>query len=137
MKGAIIMTLKKQSIGNFRELEVYKKALVFNKKMNNLIETFPAYEKNNLSDQLRRASTSVCANIAEGVSNFYYGKEYDRLNSAIGSLSECRCFLDISRMLEYITEDQYHTLDKLAEEVLKMLIALANRTEKLMKEDAS
>ena len=137
MKGAIIMTLKKQSIGNFRELEVYKKALVFNKKMNNLIETFPAHEKNNLSDQLRRASTSVCANIAEGVSNFYYGKEYDRLNSAIGSLSECRSFLDISRMLDYITQDEYKTFDELAEEVLKMLIALANRTEKLMQEEAS
>ncbi|MFJ7368274.1 four helix bundle protein [Lysinibacillus sp. NPDC098008] len=129
--------MKKQSIGDFRELHVYKKALVFNKKMNNLIKTFPAYETNNLSDQLRRASTSVCANIAEGVSNFYYGKEYDRLNSAIGSLCECRCFLDISQMLEYINQDEFEAFDKLAEEVLKMLIALANRTEKLMKEDAS
>lgn len=129
--------MKKQSIGDFRELHVYKKALVFNKKMNNLIKTFPTYEKNNLSDQLRRASTSVCANIAEGVSNFYYGKEYDRLNSAIGSLSECRSFLDISRMLDYITQDEYKTFDELAEEVLKMLITLANRTEKLMQEEAS
>lgn len=131
------MAVKKDSIGNFRDLQVYRKALVFNKKMNNLIEAFPAYEKNKLSDQLRRASTSVCANIAEGVPNFYYGKEYDRLNSAIGSLRECRSFLDISRMLDYIAQDKYHTLDKLSEEVLKMLIALANRIEKLMKEDAS
>ena len=131
------MAIKKDFIGNFRDLQVYRKALVFNKKMNNLIETFPAYEKNNLSDQLRRASTSVCANISEGVGNYYYGKEFDRLNSAIGSLCECRSFLDIARMLDYLNQSEYETLDALAEEILRMLITLANRTEKLMKEDAS
>ena len=128
--------MKKQSIGNFRDLQVYRKALVFNKSMYKIIESFPSYEKNNLSDQLRRASTSVCANIAEGCSSYYIGKAFDRINTAIGSLSECRAFLDIATMLGYIDKETYRTLDDDAEEVLKMLIGLAKRTETAMSEEA-
>ena len=129
--------MKKQSIGNFRDLQVYRKALVFNKSMYKIIESFPSYEKNNLSDQLRRASTSVCANIAEGCGSYYYGKEFDRINTAIGSLYECRAFLDIATMLGYIDRQEYRTLDDDAEEVLKMLIGLAKRIETAMLGDAS
>ncbi|WP_016994705.1 four helix bundle protein [Lysinibacillus boronitolerans] len=131
------MALKKQNIGNFRELNVYRKALIFNKQMNTLIDSFPAYEKNNLSDQLRRASTSVCANLAEGCGNYYYKKEFDRLNTAIGSLCECRAFLDIATMLGHLEREEYHELDGEAEEILKMLIGMAKRIEKILEEDAS
>lgn len=129
--------MKKQSIGNFRDLQVYRKALVFNKTMYKIIETFPSYEKNNLSDQLRRASTSVCANIAEGCSSYYFGKEFDRINTAIGSLCECKAFLDIATMLDYIDREEYRSLDDDADEILKMLIGLAKRIESAMSGEAS
>ena len=131
------MTKKKQNIGNFRELDVYRRALSLNKKLYRIIEKFPSYEKNNLSDQLRRASVSVCGNLAEGVGNFYFGKTFDRLNSAIGSLRECQCYLDIATMLGYIDKETYRTVDDYAEEILKMLIGLAKRTETAMSEEES
>lgn len=137
MKGAIIMTLKKQSIGDFRKLDVYCKAILLNKKLYGIIEKFPSYEKTNLSDQLRRASVSVCGNLAEGVGNFYYGKQFDRLNSAIGSLCECQCYLDIATMLGYISQDEYRAVDGDAKEVLKMLIRLAKHIESAMSGEAS
>lgn len=124
---------RKQSIVDFRQLSVYQKSLTFHKQMYDLIETFPPCEKNNLADQLRRASTSICANIAEGVGNFYYGKERDRINSAIGSLSECRSFLDMAYGANYITSEECEELDGHANEILKMLIGLINRIEKMEK----
>lgn len=63
-------------------------------------------------DQLRRACSSCYANIAEGNANYYYGKEYDRMNTALGSIAECRAFLDMSVMQKYITKETYECLDK-------------------------
>lgn len=125
------MAEKKPFIGDFRELEVYKKALIFSNKIYRIIEGFPSYERNNLIDQLRRASSSCYANIAEGNANYYYGKEYDRLNTSIGSISECRAFLDMSVMQKYITKETYEYFDKEAEEIVKMLVGLMNRIERI------
>ena len=125
------MAEKKPFIGDFRELEVYKKALIFSNKIYRIIEGFPSYERNNLVDQLRRASSSCYGNIAEGNANFYYGKEYDRLNTALGSIAECRAFLDMSVMQKYITKETYECLDKEAEEIVKMLVGLMNRIERI------
>lgn len=125
------MAEKKTFIGNFRDLDVYRKALGFSNKIYKIVEKFPDYERNNLVDQLRRASTSVYSNIAEGNVNYYYGKEYDRLNTSIGSISECRAFLDMSVMQKYITKDTYEYLDKEAEEIVTMLVGLMNRIERI------
>lgn len=131
------MAEKKTFVGDFRDLEVYKKSLHFSKKIYKVVESFPSFERNNLVDQLRRASSSVYSNIAEGNANYYYRKEYDRLNTSIGSISECRAFLDMSVMQKYITEETYKSLDKEAEEIFKMLIAMANRIEKILNEEVS
>jgi len=131
------MAEKKQFIGDFRELEVYKKALIFSNKIYRIIEGFPSYERNNLVDQLRRASSSCYSNIAEANANYYYRKEYDRLNTSIGSIAECRAFLDMAIMQKYISREIYESLDKEAEEIFKMLIAIANRIEKILNEEAS
>ncbi|WP_137744610.1 four helix bundle protein [Robertmurraya siralis] len=125
------MAEKKRSIGDFRELEVYKKALIFSNKIYRTVESYPSYERNNLVNQLHRASSSVYSNIAEGNSNYYYGKEYDRLNTALGSIAECRAFLDMSVMQKYITKETYEYLDKEAEEIVKMLVGLMNRIERI------
>lgn len=125
------MVKKKENVGNFRDLEVYRKALIFSNKIYRTVESYPSFEQNNLVDQLRRASSSVYSNIAEGNANYYYRKEYDRLNTSIGSISECRAFLDMSVMQKYITKDTYEYLDKEAEEIVKMLVGLMNRIERI------
>lgn len=125
------MVKKKENVGNFRDLEVYRKALIFSNKIYRTVESYPSFERNNLVDQLRRASSSVYSNIAEGNANYYYRKEYDRLNTSIGSISECRAFLDMSVMQKYITKDTYEYLDKEAEEIVKMLVGLMNRIERI------
>ncbi|WP_042357719.1 four helix bundle protein [Bacillus rubiinfantis] len=131
------MAEKKTFIGDVRDLDVYRKALVFSNKIYKIIERLPAYERNNLSDQMRRSSTSIYANISEGNSNYYYRKEIDRLNTALASTAETRSYLDFCIMQKYITRAEYEKLDRDAEEIFKMLIAMINRLEKILKEEAS
>ena len=126
------MTIRKQAIGNFRELTVYRKALLFNKEIYQALEKFPSYEKYNVVDQLRRASTSVVANISEGNANYYYAKEFDRLNSSLGSVAECRALLEISLMENYVSREEYKSLDEKAQEIMKMLIGMMIRIDQIL-----
>jgi len=57
--------MKKQDIRHFRDLEVYRRAFEAAMAIFQLTKGFPAEEKYSLLDQIRRASRSVCANIAE------------------------------------------------------------------------
>lgn len=115
------MSVTKRNITHPRTQDIYKKALLFSKKLYELVKSFPQYEEHNVIDQIRRASSSVAANFAEGHSSYYYGKERDRLNSALCSIAECQMFLDLSRMLNYITQEEYIKLDKEAEIIFKSL----------------
>ncbi len=76
-------------IRSFRDLEVYKEAydltIIVNKNVNKL----PIFERNDLGSQLRRASKSVPANIAEGWAKRRFEKEFKHhLDSSIGSANE-------------------------------------------------
>jgi four helix bundle protein len=73
--------------------------------------TFPKEERFELTSQLRRASTSIPTNIAEGCGK-RGGRELRRyLDMAIGSHSEVTYLLMLSRDLGYLTEEQYRALE--------------------------
>ena len=77
-----------------------------------------------LRDQLRRASVSVMANIAEG-----FGRRSDKefanfLNMAHGSAAECQSHLYIALDLEYLTLPQFEQLYTAFEECSKMIMSL-------------
>jgi four helix bundle protein len=72
---------------------------------------FPNHEKFELTSQLRRASTSIPTNIAEGAGK-RGGREFRRyLDIALGSLSEVTYLLILSRDLGYLTPEQYQFLE--------------------------
>lgn len=106
-----------------------------------MIKGFPEWEAGNMSDQLRRASCSVSANLREGVENIFYGKEFDRLNTSLGSIAECRAFLDMAVMTEYITKEEYRHLDKEAEIIYQQILKRLQELDRIIsgeqKEDAS
>ncbi len=129
------MQLTKKEVLNPRENEVYKRALKFRKEIYALVNGFPEIEKYNMVDQLRRASTSVPSNFSEGYRNRYYGKERDRLNTALGSVSECQAFLDMARMEDYITQDKYQKLDSDAEMIFGMLLAMIQGIDKILEQE--
>lgn len=128
------MQTTKTTIFDPRENELYKKAIRFRKEIYAVVKEFPDFEKYNMIDQLRRASTSVPANFSEGYRNHYYGKERDRMNSALGSIAECQSFLDMARMEDYITQEQYRNLDDDAEVIFEMLLARIRDIDKILEQ---
>ncbi|MCS6995057.1 MAG: four helix bundle protein [Anaerolineales bacterium] len=76
-------------IRSFRDLEVYQEAYLLMVKVHKILNALPIFEKNDLASQIRRASKSCPANIAEGWAKRRHEKEFKRhLDVAIGSASE-------------------------------------------------
>ncbi len=73
---------------SFEDLEVYKAAREFRKKIFLLIKKLPPEEKYNLASQMRRAATSLTNNIAEGHGRFHYQENIQFLRQSGGSLEE-------------------------------------------------
>jgi len=82
---------------DFRELQVYQKAFECAKDLVLLTQSFPVEERFALADQVRRASRSVCANIAEARRKRRYPKSFvSKLSDADAEAAECTVWLDFA-----------------------------------------
>jgi four helix bundle protein len=63
-------------IRTHRELETYKQAFDVSVLLHNITKSFPIEEKYSLTEQIRRSSRSVCANLAEAFRKRKYPKSY-------------------------------------------------------------
>ena len=116
------MPTERPAARSFRELVVWQKAHEFVLAAYRLTESFPDREKFGLSHQLRRAAVSIPANIAEGFGKRSQADKARFLNTAEGSLEECRYYLILTRDLGY---GQTDSLTLLLEEVSRLLNAYA------------
>jgi len=73
---------------SFEDLEVYKAAREFRKKIYKLIKGLPPEEKYNLNDQMRRASLSLTNNIGEGHGRYHFQENIQFCRISRGSLME-------------------------------------------------
>ena len=120
---------------HWNELEVWKKAHSLVLDIYRITSSYPGTEVYGITSQLRRASSSVAANIVEGQSR-NTTKEYLRfLYNARGSLEETRYFMFLSRDLGYQSCESYEQLDQAAELVSKMLNGLIKSLKKGIKQD--
>ncbi len=78
-------------------------------------------EKFNLGSQIKRAASSIPANIAEGHGRFHYLDNIRFCYTARGSLVEVQSHLSLAIELEYLPEDVYSRLTNDAESVGKQL----------------
>ena len=102
--GGINFDMKTKRLDN---LEVYKLALELADWIYHVVEAFPDFEKYNTIDQLRRSSTSVAANIAEGFSRHHYKENKQFCRIARASLTEVEHWVTFSRMKNYVSEEQF------------------------------
>ncbi len=106
----------------FRDLLVWRKAHEFVLGVYSLTASFPKHETYGLSQQLRRSSDSVPANIAEGFRKRGRADKSRYMNIAEGSLEESRYYLILSQELGYGDTTE---LSSAAEEVSRLLGAYA------------
>ena len=108
----------------YKELIVWQKSMELVKEIYSLVKKLPKDETYSLSDQMRRAATSIPSNIAEG-NGRKSQVEYARfLDIARGSQFELETQLHICIMLDFLTENETQKAFDLISEVGKMLNAL-------------
>ena len=117
-------------LNSYRDLIVWQKAMELVKKTYAIIAILPKEEKYALCDQLKRASISVPANIAEGMGRRSKKEQIHFLEIAFGSLMETFCHIEIAKDLGYITEEQLNEKEKRIEIISKRLSKLTSSIEK-------
>lgn len=112
---------------NYKDLKVWTKAHEFTLKVYDVTKMFPKEEIYSLTNQMRRAASSVPANIAEGCGKNSKLELAHFLNIALGSANESEYFLILSKDLLYLKEESFLVLYNLINEIKSMLIALINK----------
>jgi four helix bundle protein len=105
----------------FEDLEVYKAAREFRKKMYGVTRRLPDFEKYDLGSQIRRASVSLTNNMAEGHGRFHYPDQIRFFLHSRGSLEELVDDLNICLDEEYLPN---HEVAKLKEQARGVLILI-------------
>ena len=108
----------------YRKLDAYKLAKLLTLQVYTLLRGYPEYEKYGLCDQLRRAAISIPSNIAEGTGRVAMKERLHFFDIAYGSLSETLCQLELSKDLNYISEQQFEDIETLASRVSMTLLGL-------------
>lgn len=111
---------------SFEKLEVWNESKEFTKSIYTLTSTFPDSEKFGLISQLRRASVSICSNIAEGSARKSFKDKAHFTTMAFSSTVEVLNQLILSFELNFIKENDYLKLRKDIESVTNKLNGLRN-----------
>ena len=109
---------------NFKDLKVSEKAHIFTLQVYEVSKSFPREELYSLTNQLRRAASSIPANIAEGCGKHSQADFAHYLNIALGSSNESEYFLILSKDLKYLSQEKYEALNSAINEIKAMLISL-------------
>lgn len=112
---------------DYKELKVWEKAHKFTLGVYEASKAFPKDELYSLTNQLRRAASSIPANIAEGSGKNTQAEFAHFLNIALGSANESEYFLILSRDLNYLNPNKFNELYDSINEIKAMLISLINK----------
>lgn len=109
----------------YRDLEVCQRSMKVRVAVHKLVLSFPGYERFDLADPMRRASTSIPAHMAEGYGRRRSAKEFKHsLAMALGSANKMIVHLEITQELGYAQATLCHTLTDEYTLICKMLYRL-------------
>ena len=112
-------------------MEVYELAFKIAVEIYKLSKLFPKEETYSLTDQIRRSSRSVCANLAEAFRKRKYPKHFvSKLTDSESEAAETQVWLDFALEFGYIDEETYARLDSSCNSVIGMLVTMSNQPEK-------
>ena len=112
------------SLRSYRELIVWQKSMDLTVRIYGITQRFPAEERYGITSQVRRAASSIPANIAEEQARRSTGEFLQSLGIARSSLAELETFLILSTRLEMIASQTSANLLNDCAEINKMLHAL-------------
>lgn len=112
---------------NFTDFDAWKKAMDLAVRVHHMTKAYPGDERYGLVQQLRRASVSIAANIAEGFGRYTYADKMHKYVQARGELVEVITELHYSHRVRYLTDLQNESLQCETEDVYKLLNALITK----------
>lgn len=116
---------------DFKDLIAYKKAFFQACEIYKITINFPKEEKYSLTDQIRRSSRSVCANLAEAYRKRDYPRHFlMKITDCLGENSETSVWLDFALSCNYIMPELHQKQLALNDEVGKLLTFMHNNPEK-------
>ena len=120
-----------EKIRHFRELKVYLLAKEIALDVFELSKGFPSHEKYSLTDQIRRSSRSVCANIAEAWRKRRYPAAFiAKLNDCEAECSETQVWLEFAKEFSYLSEEKFTALDEKCDHCTAMLVNMSSAPER-------
>jgi four helix bundle protein len=115
----------------FRDLRVYQLAFELAMEIFRLSKSFPQEERFSLTDQIRRSSRSVAANIAEGYRKKQYPKMFvNKMADADGEATETQVWIDFATDCGYFSPSNQARLKSGYEEIGRMLGGMIAHPEK-------
>ena len=115
-------------IESYRQLAVYQRSYELAKEIHELTAAFPKTEQYELGSQMRRASSSIPVNIAEGFGKNDSKAEFKRfLRMGMGSANEMMVWLDFAKDYGYIEEAGWRKLSDEYEHLARQLNQLIER----------
>ncbi|NJO66190.1 MAG: four helix bundle protein [Leptolyngbyaceae cyanobacterium RM1_405_57] len=119
------------NIRSFKELRVWQKSMDAAMEIFELTKTFPVEERYSLTDQIRRSSRSVAANLTEAWRKRRYSAAFvSKLSDAESEAAETQTWIEIARRCGYLSEQEAQTLDQKYEEILAQLVTMIAHPEK-------
>lgn len=116
---------------DFKELLAYQKSFELAMEIFDLSKTFPKEEKYSLTDQIRRSSRSVSANIAESYRKRRYVNHFiSKLTDSDAENSETNVWLEFSLRCNYINQRTFNELNVKTREIGKLINYMIKNPEK-------
>jgi four helix bundle protein len=120
----------KKRIKTHCDLEVYRKSLDVAMRIFELSRRFPKEETYSLTDQVRRSSRSVCANLAEAWRKRRYEAAFiNRLSDSETEAAETQVWLEFAVKCGYLDRDEGRRLYTACDEIIATLVGMINHPE--------
>jgi four helix bundle protein len=117
-------------IRTHQELEVYREAFGIAMEIFEVSKSFPKEEKYSLTDQIRRSSRSVCANVAEAFRRRRYPNSFvSKLNDAKAEAAETQTWLEFAGNCKYVEPEYAARATGRYDAIIGRLVVMSNQPE--------
>ena len=119
-----------KKIMNHGDLEVYQRALDLAMRIFELSKSFPKEETYSLTDQIRRSSRSVCANLAEAWRKRRYEKAFiSKISDSEAEAAETQVWITFAAKCKYIQRHEANELYQAYNQIIRTLVGMINYSE--------
>jgi four helix bundle protein len=114
-----------------KNLKAFQKSFELAMKIFEVSKDFPKEEKYSLTDQIRRSSRAVCANLAEAYAKRCYKAHFiSKLSDSDMENCETQIWLQFAYECEYLSEDHYEEFIEISKQVGRLLDYMIHNPEK-------